>query len=195
MWGGLYDLNYYFKVLEYSDWTVLNLAWIPYQLIIHISKRRISQLVPFHNLGTVLSFWSKDPWMFLNIILEYVSSVLTHLCSVSILFLIKHRNCWFGTKIESDEVWISSQKICCLCLQMSRVTHENRSYGGRDKQLPLALLRRQTWAGEDHCLPTCWTWIQNLQTRRFCDEMVPATWLPELSWPLHKRGQGLHCKM
>lgn len=104
MWGGLYDLNYYFKVLEYSDLTVLNLAWIPYQLIIHISKRRISQLVPFHNLGTVLSFWSKDLWMFLNIILEYVSSVLTHLCNVSILFLIKHRNCWFGDK---NRIWWS----------------------------------------------------------------------------------------
>lgn len=75
-----------------------------YQLIIHILKWKISQLVSFHILGAVLSFWSKDPWMFLNMILGYVSSVLTHLCSVSISFLIKHRNCWFGDK---KRIWWS----------------------------------------------------------------------------------------
>lgn len=104
MWGRLSDLNYYVKILEYWDLTGFHLALMCYQLIIHISKWRISQLVSFHILGAVLSFWSKVPWMFLNIILGYVSSVLTHLCSVSIFFLIKHRNCWFEDK---NRIWWS----------------------------------------------------------------------------------------
>lgn len=100
---GLYHLKYYFTILVHWDLTGLSLALMHYQLIIRISQWRISQLVSFHILGAVLSFWSKDPWMFLNITPGgYVSSVLTHLCSVSIFFLIKHRDCWFGDK---NRIW------------------------------------------------------------------------------------------